>query len=41
VDIVVRPVPRFVSHWFIGVGKLLSTLIRLKVRGGVPFFLLA
>lgn len=30
VDIVVKPVPRIVSTWLIGVGKVLSTLIRLK-----------
>ena len=31
VEIVVQPIPRFVSNWLIGIGKLLSTLIKLKV----------
>ena len=35
VEIVVQPIPRFVSNWLIGIGKLLSTLIKLKVTGSV------
>ena len=31
VEIVVHPIPRIVSNWLIGIGKLLSTLIALKV----------
>ncbi|KAK9917790.1 hypothetical protein WJX75_008296 [Coccomyxa subellipsoidea] len=31
VQILVKPVPRFVSKWLIGIGKVISTLIRLKV----------
>ena len=33
VEIVVHPIPRIVSNWLIGIGKLLSTLIALKVPG--------
>ena len=33
VEIVVHPIPRIVSQWLIGIGKLLSTLIALKVPG--------
>ena len=32
VEIIVQPVPRIVSTWLIGIGKIISTLIRLKVR---------
>ena len=35
VEIVVQPIPRFVSNWLIGIGKLLSTLIKLKVSESV------
>lgn len=31
VEIVVRPIPRIVSNWLIGIGRLLSTLIKMKV----------
>ncbi len=35
VEILVKPVPRIVSNWLIGIGKIISTLIRLKVRAPV------
>ena len=28
----VHPIPHIVSNWLIGIGKLLATLIKLKVR---------
>lgn len=31
VEIVVKPVPLFVSNWLLGVGKLLSKFISMKV----------
>ncbi|CAL5224210.1 g6855 [Coccomyxa viridis] len=31
VEIIVKPIPRVVSNWLIGIGKLLATLIKLKV----------
>lgn len=31
VEIVVAPIPRIVSNWLIGIGKLLATIIKLKV----------
>ena len=36
VEIVVHPIPRIVSNWLIGIGKLLSTLIALKVPNYSP-----
>jgi len=31
VEIVVHPIPRVVSNWLIGIGRVLATLIKLKV----------
>ena len=31
VEIVVQPIPRFVSNWLIGIGRILAALIKLKV----------
>ena len=31
VEIIVVPIPRLISTWLIGIGKLISKLIRLKV----------
>ena len=31
VEIIVKPIPRVVSNWLIGIGKILATLIKLKV----------
>ena len=37
VEIIVQPVPRIVSTWLIGIGKIISKLIRLKARScGLP-----
>jgi hypothetical protein len=32
VEIIVTPVPRILKTWLIGIGKIISTLIRLKAR---------
>ena len=32
VEIVVQPVPRLLTTWLIGIGKLISALIKLKAR---------
>ena len=36
VEIVVHPIPRIVSNWLIGIGRLLATLIKLKVTASIP-----
>ena len=35
VEIIVKPIPRFVSNWLIGIGRLLATLIKLKVTAPI------